>query len=149
MSAAAAIPHRLPGHAITVPRALIRNQALLVPAELRLALLLYDAQDREERYVPLADLEWQRYAGLDPRTKELAIKGLRNKGLLRIEGQGRQARFCTDTRGFMRWASEVDRENMKPRTVGRSTAATVAPGYANPESYPHLWVFLLVLHFPL
>lgn len=126
MSAAAAssMPHRLPGHPVTIPRVLVRNQALLVPAELRLALLLFDRMEREERYVPLADEEWTRYSGLDPRSKELAIKGLKQKGLLLTEGLGQRARYCTDTRGFMRWASVADRTK-KPRTAGRGV--TPAP----------------------
>lgn len=125
MSAAASIPHRLPGHPVLIPRVLIHNLALLVPAEERFALLLYARMDREECYVPMSDLEWTRHSGLDPRSKELAIRGLKNKGLLLTEGLGGRARYCTDTRGFMRWASQADRSR-KPRTAGRGV--TIKPG---------------------
>ena len=120
-SAATTLPHRLPGHPVSIPRVLVRNQALLVPAELRFALLLYDRMEREERFVPIADQEWTRYSGLDPRSKELAIKGLKQKGLLLTDGLGERARYCSDTRGFMKWAADADRTK-KPRTAGRGVS---------------------------
>lgn len=125
MSAASPLSHRLPGHAISIPRVLIRNQALLVPAELRLATLLFDRMDREERFVPIPDQEWTQFTGLDPRSKEMAIRGLKDKALLKVEGTGAKARYCSDTRGFMRWAADVDRSK-KPRTAGRGV--TMKPG---------------------
>jgi hypothetical protein len=130
VSAAAAVPSRLPGQVVAIPRVFIRNQALLVPAELRFATLLFDRMEGEERFVPMSDKEWTRFSGLDPRSKELAIKGLTTKRLLVVEGKGEKARFSSDVRGFMRWAGEVDR-SLKPRTAGR--AVTVKKAVMHPE----------------
>lgn len=67
--------------------------------------------------VAISDHVWTAWTGLDPRSKELAMNGLRKKAFA-IEGRGDRARMTFNRPAFESFAKAAER-GTKPRTEGR------------------------------
>ena len=109
-----AYPRKTTGGWAPIPVSLIENLGLLPHGELALALVVLR---RGGDGVPISDRNWSAWTGLSPRLKEMAMKGLRDKGLT-VNGRGDHARFSWDQQrwtGYVRTAPE----STKPRTAGR------------------------------
>ena len=81
---------------------------------------------------PISDDKWREMSGLDEdpdkgaRMKELAIKGLREKGLT-IQGKGKTATYRFDTDHWETyWRSQPRRD--RARTSGRAPTVKAQPG---------------------
>lgn len=96
-----------------IPCSLIENQALLTHGELSLALVVLR---RGGNGIPVSDRNWQSWTGLSPRLKEMAVKGLREKGL-KVDGKGEAARFSWETQNWHHYLKVTPA--VKPRTAGR------------------------------
>jgi len=68
----------------------------------------------------VSDEHWQRWTGLKPRMKEMAIRGLKQKGLS-VSGTGQRARYYFDAEMWERWVRSQSPEQ-KARTEGRATS---------------------------
>lgn len=102
---------------VQVPRSLVENQALLTPAELRFALIVLRRPDQT-----VSDQNWANWTGLDPRSKENAIRGLRSK-CLTIDGRGDKAKYRFDRGQWPKFVTEASHAALKPRTAGRGVDA--------------------------
>jgi hypothetical protein len=78
-------------------------------------------------WVSVSDEDWVRYTGMDPKSKANAIRGLKEKKFLRVEGSGAKARYWYDRVAFKAWAKEAD-HSAKPRTAGRVETKPAKPG---------------------
>lgn len=120
MSAAAATP--LPRsenqlvQTVKAYNALVEHQALLTPAEFRLGMIIVRRGGHREG-VTISDRHWTSWTGLDPRSKELAIKGLQKK-CFRVEGRGDRARFHFERSTWDEFVTKTV-QHEKPRTAGR------------------------------
>jgi hypothetical protein len=113
---------RLPYNYTTVPNSLVENQLMFTPAELRFALMaLQWAAGRT-----ITDEVWEQTTGLDPRMKQMAIKGLREKGL-HVTGEGKRAKYKFEVHAWEAWyKSRPARE--RARTMGRAKTVSAKPG---------------------
>jgi hypothetical protein len=96
-----------------VPYSVIENQALLTHGELSMSLVVL----RRGNGAPISDRNWTNWTGLSPRLKEMAIKGLREKGL-QVDGRGDQARYSWNIDTWSQYVRTAPAE--KPRTAGRA-----------------------------
>ena len=105
-----------------VPNSIVENQIHFTPAELRLALMtLQWAGGRT-----ITDEVWEQTTGLDPRMKQMAIKGLEQKGLHRT-GEGKRAKYKFEVHAWEAWyRSRPARE--RARTMGRAKSVSAKPG---------------------
>lgn len=104
-------------HFFKVPNEFAENQAAFIPAERALALIIWRESSIEKNGKRITDLNgstvisdarWTEWTGLQPRMKELAVKGLAAKGL-EVSGKGDKAQFSWN---WERWTQAM-RE--KPR----------------------------------
>ncbi len=124
------------------PNSLAENQALPTPAERALALIVF----RRDPGSPISDEHWTRWTGLEPRSKQYAIAGLRKKGL-EVQGEGDKAKYTFHRHHWDSFVRTAEREE-KPRTTGRAVAA--APGAkVHPECRAHGCSRLHVLAAPV
>jgi hypothetical protein len=82
-----------------VPNEFAEHQHAFIPAERALALLIWRTaqnsrglNDHLNGVAQITDQQWHDYTGLQPRMKELAIRGLKEKGL-EVNGEGQKAKF--------------------------------------------------------
>lgn len=128
---------RVAGPTIRIPRALIRAMWAIVDGELRFCFVLWDKSNNEYVWCAVTDAEWVKYTGMSVRAKEYAIKGLQEKGLLKVEGKGDKARYLpAPSKTWVAYAAQCDR-TLKARTAGRAEAAkTAKPGMqVHPECH--------------
>jgi hypothetical protein len=103
---------------VELPVSLVENQALLTPAELRFALIVLRRPDQT-----VSDANWQRWTGLDPRSKENAVRGLRAK-CVQVNGRGNAAKYRFDGTLWPKFVTESARgAALKARTAGRGVDA--------------------------
>ena len=95
---------------------LVENQSLLTPAELRLGMCIVRRGGHREG-VTVSDHVWRNWTGLDPRSKELAAKGLQKK-CFHVQGRGDKARFSFARPEWNDFVRQASRDH-KPRTEGR------------------------------
>jgi hypothetical protein len=111
-----------------VPSSFAENQASMIPAERALALILFRrATDSRgithfEGTATLSDRTWEAWTGMKPRMKELAIKGLRERGL-GVEGRGDTAKFRFDVNRWNESLKTLERSNYDPKRTERDQAA--------------------------
>lgn len=70
------------------------------------------------RPVTVSDDTWKKWTGLEPRTKEAAVAGLRRKCLV-IKGRGDTAQYSFARDQWDGFVRTVNRGQYKPRTAGR------------------------------
>jgi hypothetical protein len=104
-----------------IPNSIVENQALLTPAELALVLIVCR---RGENTV--SDRHWEAWTGKDPKMKNHAIRGLRDKGLRQI-GRGSGAKFAFDRNAWDSWVRSRPRHE-RARTLGRSKSVSAKAG---------------------
>ena len=81
-----------------VPNEFAEHQHAFIPAERALALIIWrDARNARgftdmNGTAQISDQQWMEWTGLKPRMKELAIRGLKEKGL-EVNGEGQKAKF--------------------------------------------------------
>lgn len=122
MSAAAA--PRITQEYSRIPNSLIENLGQLTRAEAYLALIVL-RRTNDGKVGTLSDRTWEEWTGFTSRQKELAVKGLKEKGL-HISGRGDKARY--EWRGDQ-WANYVRHAaRTKPHTAGRKLGVTPNPG---------------------
>jgi hypothetical protein len=117
---AAHLPQRSPRLTrgwVELPVSLVENQALLTPAELRFALIVLRRPDQT-----VSDSNWERWTGLDPRSKENAVRGLRQK-CVTVHGRGNNAKYRFDGALWPKFVTESARGAvLKARTAGRGVS---------------------------
>lgn len=106
-----------------IPNSIIENMAELTPAELMLVLIVLRRGANT-----VSDEHWSAWTGKDARTKQNAIRGLRERGL-KVDGFGRAAKFSFHRRDWDNWVRH------KPR---QSKAKVARPQRqpAKPEMHP-------------
>jgi hypothetical protein len=105
-----------------IPNSIIENQAMLTPAELALALIVLR---RGENTV--SDKNWVDWTGKDPRMKEYAIRGLKDKGCLHVRGRGQRAKYYFE-RDKWDFLVRSRPRHERARTLGRSRSVTAKTG---------------------
>jgi hypothetical protein len=105
--------NRAPRGYCETPNALVVNLGLLTHAELCLALV----SCRRGANKPISDELWSEWTGLHPRMKYNAVKGLKKRGCLSVDGKANSARFTFDRDAWTDYVSHAERS--KPRTAGR------------------------------
>jgi hypothetical protein len=100
--------------------AIIETQRFLTPAELRLALILIKRGAHRE-HVSVSAKNWQDWTGLDPKSRELAIRGLQKK-CFHTEGRGDKARFRFRIDEWRQYCRTADRA-IRPRVEQKRTPA--------------------------
>jgi hypothetical protein len=98
--------------------ALTEDQSLLTPAELRLALILV-RRGAHRQDVSVSAENWKRWTGLDPKSRDLAIRGLTKK-CFRVTGRGDKARFrfeFDEWKAFVRQADRTSRPHVQQKRV--------------------------------
>ena len=120
MSAAATAAVTITQGYSQVPNSFIENQWLFTAAERSMLLAVMRRQNNNGgRSITIPDETWTRWTGLEPRTKEAAIAGLRNKGLV-VVGRGDSARYNFARDQWERFIrNKAATESYKPRTAGR------------------------------
>ena len=98
-----------------MPRSVVENLSLLPHAELCMVLIVHRIQTGGRPTV-ISDEHWQKWTGLKPRVKRLAIEGLKAKGLS-VLGVGDKARYYFDSNTWEAWA-RTQRPEEKSRTPG-------------------------------
>jgi hypothetical protein len=74
----------------------------------------------------ITDEVWEQTTGLDPRMKQMAIKGLREKGL-HVTGEGKRAKYKFEVHAWESWyKSRPARE--RARTAGRAKSVAAKAG---------------------
>jgi hypothetical protein len=86
---------------------LTENQGLLTSAEMRLAMIIVRRGGHREG-VQVSDRNWREWARLDPKSKELAMRGLQKKGF-HIEGRGENTRFRLNAHDWKQYCRTADR----------------------------------------
>lgn len=104
-----------------IPNSIVENQALLTPAELALVLIVCRRGQNT-----VSDQHWQSWTGKDPKMKNHAIRGLREKGLRQI-GRGERAKFLFDRNTWDTWVRSRPRHE-RAKTLGRSKSVTPRAG---------------------
>jgi hypothetical protein len=113
---------------IQVPSSFVENQAAFIPAERALALILFrrmtddNGKTNLNGTATLSDRTWQKWTGLQPRMKELATKGLIEKGL-QLDGRGDTAKFSWDWVKFKQALITPQQSNYDPKRKERDLAA--------------------------
>ena len=113
---------------VQVPSSFVENQHCFIPAERALALTLFRRVTDEKGHTNLkgtatiSDRTWEKWTGLQPRMKELAIKGLREKGLM-VEGRGDTAKFSWNWDNWNEALSSPRPSNYDPKRKERDAAA--------------------------
>lgn len=102
MSAAAQVVS--PSGFAQVPRSVIANIWAFTPAEIALLLMVNNNTKRKS----ISDRHWIEWTGLAPRSKEVAAKGLRDKGL-KVEGRGDTAHYYFEPKRWQAYLRSVDR----------------------------------------
>lgn len=102
---------------------LCENQRVLTATELRLALILIRRGAHREP-VKVSNSNWTAWTGLDPKSRELAIRGLRNKGF-HIDGRGDRAQFRFDRRHWLEYVAKSDRAS-RPKVEQKRVPAKPA-----------------------
>lgn len=107
------------GEHIMAYHCLVENQALFTPSERALAFAIVRRQGHLMP-VTLSDKNWRDWTGLDPRSKELAIKGLQKK-TFSMDGRGDRAKISFNRLQLEAWAQTTRSASIsaKPRTEGR------------------------------
>jgi len=109
-----------------IPKTLIEHAHMFTHAERILAEYVIANPGQ------ISDDKWREVSGLDTdpakgaRMKELAAKGLQEKGL-RIDGKGKSARYRFDTGHWETWWRSRPRRE-RARTIGRAPSVKAAPG---------------------
>lgn len=85
---------------------LAKTQRGLTASELRMALILL-ARGAHREDVCVTAKEWRDCTGLDPKSRDLAIRGLQKKGLS-VSGRGDRASFRFSTHDWREYISRVD-----------------------------------------
>ena len=81
-----------------VPNEFAEHQHAFIPAERALALIVWRDARNAKGFTDLngtaliSDAQWTEWTGLKPRMKELAVRGLREKGL-EVNGEGQKAKY--------------------------------------------------------
>ena len=81
-----------------VPNEFAQHQHAFIPAERALALIIWRTAENAKGFTDLngtaqiSDAQWTEWTGLKPRMKELAARGLREKGL-EVNGEGQKAKY--------------------------------------------------------
>jgi hypothetical protein len=112
-----------------IPNSVIENQSLFPPAELRLVLIVCR---RGENTV--SDEHWTKWTGLDKRVKDMAIRGLREKGL-RVTGRGDRAKYSFDRNACDSWVRAQSLRH-RARTAGRKPSAPSVTAKPNMQVHP-------------
>jgi len=92
-----------------VPNEFAEHQATFIPAERALALLIFRRAENAKGITDLngtaqiTDAQWTSCTGLQPRMKELAIRGLKARGL-EVNGEGQRAKFSWN---WNRWNQSI------------------------------------------
>lgn len=113
---------------VQVPSSFVENQAAFIPAERALALTLFRRVTDDKGHTNLrgtatiSDRTWEKWTGLQPRMKELAIKGLREKGLM-VDGRGDTAKFSWDWERWNNALAEPKRSDYDPKRKEREQRA--------------------------
>jgi hypothetical protein len=90
---------------------------LLTHAELQLALIVRRRTEQVE-VATVSTRMWEDWTGQSERTRDNAIRGLREKQLLEVDGRGDDARFSVDLRGWSHYVRHAPAT--KGRTAGRA-----------------------------
>lgn len=107
---------------------LCENQRVLTAAELRLALILIRRGAHREP-VKVSARNWQAWTGLDPKSRELAIRGLKNKGF-EIEGRGDAAQFRfvpSSWMGYVRTTRQEEKPHVEQKRVPAKPSQMIHP----------------------
>src|SRR6202789_3122278 len=113
---------------VQVPSSFVENQDCFIPAERALALTLFRRVTDEKGHTNLrgtatiSDRTWEKWTGLQPRMKQLAIKGLREKGLM-VEGRGDTAKFSWNWDNWNEALSSPRPSNYDPKRKERDAKA--------------------------
>lgn len=118
MSAAAAV--KVPSGFARFPRSVITNIWAFTPAEIALLLMVENNTTRRS----ISDRHWVEWTGLAPRSKEVAVKGLRDKGLT-VEGRGDKAHYFFEAKKWEAYVRTVDRAAIQTKP---SKAVSPRPG---------------------
>ena len=118
VSAAAPAPRYTPGPLEATVKSyntLVEHQSLLTPAEFRLGLCIVRRGGHREG-VTISDKTWREWTGLDPRSKEMAARGLQKK-CFHVNGRGQMAKYSFDGQMWLDFAGQAPKH--RPRTEGR------------------------------
>ena len=96
------------------------TQRNLTPSELRLMLILVKRGAHREE-VSVSSRNWEDWTGLDPKSRELAIRGLQKKGF-HIEGRGDRARFRFNRDEWRQFCRTADR-SIRPHVEQKRSPA--------------------------
>lgn len=119
MSAAATAQPVLTAGYARVPNSFIENQGLFTPAERALMLIVLRRENNEPgRPVKVSDETWQKWTGLEPRTKKAAVAGLAKK-CLTVRGHGDSAGYSFARQQWETFVKQLNRDEYRPRTAGR------------------------------
>jgi hypothetical protein len=114
-------------------QALSRNQSLLTPTELRLALLLI-SEGGYSHDIDIPDALWLRATRMSPKSKHIAAVGLALKGF-QVKGEGKNTRFRLDLDDWRQFCLASD-PNQKPHVAQKRAPAK--PGQMiHPECREH------------
>jgi hypothetical protein len=75
----------------------------------------------------VSDKHWEEWTGKDPRMKEYAIRGLKEKGCLHVRGRGERAKYYFERDKWDSWVRSRPRHE-RARTLGRSRSVTAKTG---------------------
>lgn len=95
----------------------------MTPAELAFVLIVLRGGSARKT---VSDEQWTNWTGKDPKMKQFAIRGLREKGL-KIEGKGNKAQYDFDRDTYTSWVSN-HRHSERVKTTGRSKTVTAPAG---------------------
>jgi len=108
-----------------VPNEFAENQAAFIPAERALALIIFRDARNVKGFTDLngtaqiSDQQWTDWTGLKPRMKELAVRGLRDKGL-EVNGEGQRAKYSWNwNRWNQAFITRPERSNYDPKRKER------------------------------
>jgi len=100
-----------------MPRSIAENLGLLTRPEIDMLVIIHRIQPINGKRPPMiSDEHWEKWTGLKPRVKRLAIEGLKKKGLT-VHGNGASARYYFDPDAWEVWA-RAQRPEHKARTPG-------------------------------
>jgi hypothetical protein len=99
---------------------IVEAQWAFTAAEFRLAAILVKKGAHRED-VSITAKNWEEWTGLDPKSRDVAIRGLKQKGF-HVSGRGNKAKFRFDSDELRRYWRSADRA-VRPKTEQKRTPA--------------------------
>jgi hypothetical protein len=109
------LPRKATSGVTEIPNSVIENLSLMTHAEICFALIALRVQpnpsprNTNPRPPAISDSTWTKWTGLTSKTKDNAIRGLRNKGL-EVTGEGQKALYRFDRTNWDSWVKCRPRE---------------------------------------